>query len=82
MSDINIIDHLTTPERFGTQTKLAKAAGCTPQTINEKRHSNALTHAQMRRILSAAPEMGVRVEPSDFFPDWKPTETRSPEVSA
>lgn len=68
MADINVIDHLTAPERFGTQTRLAEAAGVRPHTISEKRHSNALTHEQMRRILRIAPSMGVALRPEDFFP--------------
>lgn len=67
MSD-NVIDHLTAPQRFGTQTRLAEAAGVRPNTISEKRHSNSLTHAQMRRILAVAPTMGVELTPADFFP--------------
>ncbi len=67
MSD-NVIDHLTAPERFGTQTRLAQAAGVRPHTISEKRHTNCLTHAQMRRILIVAPNMGVSIGPEDFFP--------------
>ena len=69
MSDKNVIDHLTAPERFGTQTRLAEAAGVKPHTISEKRHSNALTHNQMRRILDVAPRMGVEIGPDDFFPE-------------
>lgn len=68
MTDINVIDHLTAPERFRTQTRLAEAAGVKPHTISEKRHSNSLTHEQMRRILKAAPQMGVEISPGDFFP--------------
>ena len=64
----NVIDHLTSPERFGTQTRLAEAAGVRPHTISEKRHTNSLTHAQMRRILAVAPKMGVVIGPDDFFP--------------
>lgn len=67
MSD-NVIDHLTSPKRFGTQTRLAEAAGVRPHTISEKRHTNSLTHAQMRRILAVAPKMGVSIGPGDFFP--------------
>lgn len=68
----NVIDHLTAPERFRTQTRLAEAAGVKPHTICEKRKSdNPLTHVQMRRILRVAPAMGVAVEPSDFFPELK-----------
>lgn len=67
MSD-NVIDHLTAPERFGTQTRLAEAAGVRPHTISEKRHTNSLTHAQMRRILTVAPQMGISISPDDFFP--------------
>jgi hypothetical protein len=69
MTDINVIDHLAAPERFRTQTRLAEAAGVKPHTISEKRHTNALTHDQMRRILRAAPTMGVALTPADFFPE-------------
>jgi transcriptional regulator with XRE-family HTH domain len=69
MSDINVIDHLTAPERFKTQTRLAEAAGVKQNTISDKRRSNALTHEQMRRILAVAPAMGVDIKPDDFFPE-------------
>jgi transcriptional regulator with XRE-family HTH domain len=67
MSDINVIDHLKS--RFGTQIKLAEAAGCKQNTISDRRKANSLTHEQMRRILRTAPDMGVTVEPADFFPE-------------
>lgn len=67
MSDVNVIAHLKT--RFGTQTRLAEAAGVKPHTISEKKQSNCLTHAQMRRILQVAPEMGVEIDAWDFFPE-------------
>jgi len=67
MTDI-VIKHLKS--RFGTQTRLAEAAGVKPHTISGKKDSaNPLTHEQMRRILEKAPEMGVQVTPADFFPD-------------
>ena len=69
MADINVIDHLTAPERFKTQIRLAEAAGVKQNTISDRRASNSLTHEQMRRILRNAPEMGVEVRPEDFFPD-------------
>lgn len=70
MADPNVIDHLTARERFRTQTRLAEAAGVKPHTISEKKTSeNPLTHTQMRRILRAAPEMGVEITPADFFPE-------------
>lgn len=71
MSDksIKVIDHLT--ERFGTQLRLAAAAGCAQSTMSEKRKSDSLTHDQMRRILKAAPEFGVVVTPADFFPEMQ-----------
>jgi hypothetical protein len=68
MADTNVIDYLTAGERFGSQTRLAIAAGVRPHTISEKRRSNALTHENMRRILRAAPQMGVTITPEDFFP--------------
>lgn len=68
----NVIQHLTSKDRFGTQTRLAAAAGVKPHTICEKKASaNPLTHTQMRRILTVAPEMGVQVDAWDFFPDLK-----------
>lgn len=66
MSD-NVIDHLTA--KFGTQLRLAAAAGCAQSTMSEKRKSNALTHDQMRRLLKAAPVLGVEISPADFFPE-------------
>lgn len=66
MSD-NVIDHLT--KRFGTQMRLAIAAGCAQSTMSEKRKTNALTHDQMRRLLRVGPEMGVTITPADFFPE-------------
>lgn len=72
MSDISthpVITHLTAKERFGSQTRLAAAAGVKPHTICGKRDSeNPLTYKQMRNILRTAPEMGVEVRPDDFFP--------------
>lgn len=67
MSDINVVVHLTS--RFGTQTRLAEAAGVKQNTMSDRRASNSLTHEQMRRILRNAPRMGVSVEPADFFPE-------------
>lgn len=65
-----VIRHLTSPERFGTQTRLAEAAGVKPHTISGKATgTNPLTYAQMRRVLEVAPQMGVDVKPEDFFPD-------------
>jgi transcriptional regulator with XRE-family HTH domain len=63
----NVVDRLT--ERFGTQARLAEAAGCTQSTISERRKRRSLTHRQMRRILEKAPDMGVPVTPDDFFTD-------------
>lgn len=69
MSDnqINVIDHLAA--RFGTQLRLAAAAGCAQSTMSEKRQSGSLTHDQMRRLLKVAPEYGVTITPADFFPE-------------
>jgi hypothetical protein len=72
MTDANVIDHLS--KRFGTQTRLAIAAGVKQNTISEKRSTNCLTHGQMRRILRVAPEMGVLVTPADFFPEVGPVQ--------
>lgn len=69
MSDTNVIVHLTAPTRFGSQKRLAAAAGVTQPTISERKASNTLSHEQMRRILAAAPDMGVIVTPDDFFPE-------------
>lgn len=66
-----MIDHLAA--RFGTQTRLAEAAGVKPHTISGKHASpNPLTHSQMSRILEAAPAMGVEITPDDFFPGFEP----------
>lgn len=70
MSD-NVIDHLTAPQRFRTQTNLAKAAGVAQNTISERKSTNRLSHDQMRKILRAAPGMGVEVTPDDFFPEFR-----------
>lgn len=72
MADIrhNVIVHLTAPERFGNQTRLAEAAGVSQPTISERKLSNSLSHDQMRRILRVAPAMGVAVTPDDFFPEF------------
>lgn len=69
MSDINVIDHLTSPERFRTQTRLAEAAGVKQHSISGRRKVNSLSHDQMRRILKVAPGMGVSISPADFFPE-------------
>lgn len=76
MSDKSaVITHLTRPERFGSQTRLAQAAGVKPHTISGKASSESpLTHKQMHRILVVAPEMGVDVDAWDFFPDLKATQ--------
>lgn len=72
MVEPNVIEHLTRKELFGSQTRLARAAGCEPHTICGKRNSrNPLTYEQMRRILSRAPDLGVLVTPEDFFPGLK-----------
>ena len=70
MSDINVIAHLKT--RFGTQVRLAEAAGVKQNTISDKNASNSLTHEQMRRILVSAPDMGVELDAWDFFPELAP----------
>ena len=67
MSDTNVIDHLR--RRFGTQMRLAEAAGVKQNTISDRKRVNSLTHEQMRRILDTAPTMGVQVTPADFFPE-------------
>jgi uncharacterized protein (DUF2384 family) len=64
----NVVDHLS--KLFGTQTKLAMAAGVKQNTMSERRQTNSLSHQQMRRILKVAPEMGVEVTPDDFFPEF------------
>ena len=69
MSDAttNVIAHLS--QRFGTQYRLAEAAGVKQNTISDRKRVNSLTHEQMRRILTAAPKMGVAITPDDFFPE-------------
>lgn len=68
MSDIpNVIEHLK--RRFGSQLRIAEAAGVKQNTISDRKAANSLTHEQMRRILTAAPDMGVAVGPEDFFPE-------------
>lgn len=67
-----VILHLTKPERFGSQTRLAEAAGVKPHTISGKsKTDNPLSLKQMHRILVVAPDMGVNVDAWDFFPDLK-----------
>lgn len=79
-SDVNVIEHLAHASRFGTQTRLARAAGVQPHTITGKKSNNNLTHAQMRRILQAAPEMGVEITPADFFPEFSAAAEGAPIV--
>ena len=80
MTDTNVIDHLT--RRFGNQTRLAEAAGISQPTISERKKSNSLSHAQMRRILQVAPEMGVEVAPEDFFPEMASNDTAASQEAA
>jgi transcriptional regulator with XRE-family HTH domain len=70
MSDsTNVVMHLR--KLFGTQLRLAAAAGVKQNTISGQKKGNRLTHGQMRNILRNAPEMGVQVTPEDFFPELK-----------
>jgi len=69
MNEPNVIARLIS--LFGSQTKLANAAGCAQSTMSEKQKTNSLTHAQMRRILSVGRELGVPVTPNDFFPEFE-----------
>jgi hypothetical protein len=65
-----VIQHLTSKDRFGSQTRLAEAAGVKPHTISGKATGrNPLTYMQMQRVLAVGPEMGVEVAPDDFFPE-------------
>lgn len=80
MTDINVVDHLK--KRFGTQTRLAEAAGVKQNTMSDRRATNSLTHDQMRRILKVAPEMGVEVSPGDFFPEFIADEAPSQDAAA
>lgn len=66
---VNVIDYLTRPERFRTQTRLAEAVGVTQSTIAGRRKTNSLSHEQMRRILTVAPDLGIEIKPEDFFPE-------------
>lgn len=71
MSDIpNVIEHLK--RRFGSQLRIAEAAGVKQNTISDRKAANSLTHEQMRQILKTAPAMGVEVAPDDFFPERLP----------
>lgn len=74
MAQTNVISHLKS--LFGTQLRLADAAGVKQNTISDKKASNSLTHEQMRRILRTAPAMGVEVKPDDFFPELKADDTQ------
>lgn len=67
----NPVDVLTA--KFGTQTRLAEAAGCAQNTISDRRAARSFTHRQMANILANAPGMGVTVSPADFFPTNDPT---------
>lgn len=67
MADANVVEHLRS--LFGTQERLAEAAGVKQNTISDRKKANSLTHRQMRRILATAPQMGVAVRPDDFFPE-------------
>lgn len=69
MSDTNVIDHLTAPNRFGTQTRLGEALGISQGTVSGRRKANSLSHDQMRRLLKIAPDFGIDLTPSDFFPE-------------
>lgn len=72
MVEPNLIEHLTGKGLFGSQTNLARAAGCAAHTICGKRNSpNPLTYQQMRRILASAAELGVAITPDDFFPEFE-----------
>lgn len=68
MDEANVILRLT--KLFGSQTKLADAAGCAQSTMSEKQKTNCLTHTQMRRILATGRAWGVQVTPNDFFPEF------------
>lgn len=65
----NVVDHLL--KLFGTQARLAEAAGVKQPAISDKRAKNALTHGNMRQILISAPRMGVSLDPWDFFPEFQ-----------
>jgi hypothetical protein len=69
MSETNVVLHLKS--LFGTQVRLAEAAGVKQNTISDRLKANSLTHGQMRRILAHAPAMGVTVTPDDFFPELR-----------
>ena len=63
----NVIEYLS--KKFGTQTRLAAAAGIRQHTMSERKAVNSLSHDQMRRIMRAGPDMGVEITPYDFFPE-------------
>lgn len=67
----NVIEHLTSPELFRSQSNLARLIGVQPHTICGKQKTNSLTHKQMRRILEVGQMLGIPVKPEDFFPELK-----------
>lgn len=67
----NVIDYLTAPERFGNQTRLAAAIGVVQSSIAGRKKANSLSHEQMRTLLKVAPQHGVTLTPSDFFPEMQ-----------
>jgi hypothetical protein len=74
MDEANVILRLT--KLFGSQTRLADAAGCAQSTMSEKQKTNCLTHTQMRRILATGSSWGVEVTPNDFFPEFNPASAK------
>lgn len=80
MDEPNVIARLIS--LFGSQTKLASAAGCAQSTMSEKQKRNSLTHQQMRRILVVGREWGVPVKPDDFFPEFKASSKPKPRKAA
>lgn len=69
MSDTNVIDHLTAPDKFGNQARLGEAIGLTQSSVSGRRKANSLSHDHMRRLLAVGPQYGVVITPADFFPE-------------
>lgn len=56
-------------EKFGGQTRLAEAIDLDQSTVNKwkTRSDNVIPARQQKKILEAARERGIKIEPADFF---------------